>query len=97
MTSKGSREHLCMAVVDRLVSVYMSPCSPTSFDVVIDMIREETQGVGVAHPSPNLEDLPFRRAKTLVQYTSAGQLTGRRIIGELLLLKTTSQTHMFAA
>ena len=52
MTSKGSREHLCMAVIDRLVSVHMSPCSPTSFDVVIDIIMEETQGGGSPLPQP---------------------------------------------
>ena len=44
--------------------------------------------MGVAHPlPPNLENLPFRRAKTAVQCTSAGQPTGPRTIGELLLLK----------
>ena len=41
---------------------------------------------------PSLENLPFHRAKTVVQCTSAGQLTGPRIMGELLLLKKTSQT-----
>ena len=35
--------------------------------------------------SPNLENLPHRMAKTVVQCTSAGQLTGPRTIGELLL------------
>ena len=35
---------------------------------------------------PNLENLPLRRAKTVVQYTSARQLTGLTTIGQLLLL-----------
>ena len=37
--------------------------------------------------SPNLENLPFCKAKTVVQCTSAGQLTGSRTTGELPLLK----------
>ena len=37
----------------------------------------------------NLEKLPFRKAKTAVQCTLAGQLTGFRTIGELLLLLAT--------
>ena len=41
--------------------------------------------MGVNHP--NLDNLPFRRKKTVVQRTSAGQFTGSRTIGELLLLK----------
>ena len=43
---------------------------------------------------PNLENLPFRKAKTVVQCTSAEQLAGPRSIGELLLLRAekTSQT-----
>ena len=31
--------------------------------------------------------LPFRRAKMVVKYTSAGQYTGQRTIDDLLLLK----------
>ena len=34
--------------------------------------------------TPNLENLPFGRAKTAVQYTSAGQFSGPKTIGELL-------------
>ena len=37
-------------------------------------------------PLKNLENLPFRKAKTTVQSASAGQLTEPRTIGELLLL-----------
>ena len=47
--------------------------------------------MGVAQP-PNLENLPFRRAKTVVQCSSAGQPTGPKTIVELLFLKKTSQT-----
>ena len=43
--------------------------------------------MGASHPLPYLENLPFRRAKTVVKCTSAGQLTGPRTTGELLLLK----------
>ena len=38
-------------------------------------------------PLPNFENMPFRRAKTAVQCTSACQFTGRRTIDELLLLQ----------
>ena len=53
---------------------------------------------------PNLENLPLRRAKTVVQCISAGQSTGSRTFGQLLLLekkvtdrtfcRTTSDTHL---
>jgi len=36
---------------------------------------------------PNLENLVFRRAKTVEKNLSAGQLTGPWTIGQLLLLK----------
>ena len=39
----------------------------------------------MSHP-PNSKVLPFRRAKMVVKCTSAGQFTGKRTIGELLLL-----------
>ena len=42
--------------------------------------------MGVSHP-PDLENLPFRRAKVVLQCTFAGQISRLRIIGELLLLK----------
>ena len=45
--------------------------------------------------APNIENLPFRKAKTVVQSASAGHLTGPRTIGELLLLKKKSQTKTF--
>ena len=38
-------------------------------------------------PPPTFENLAFRRAKAVVQYISAGQLTEHRTIGQLLLLK----------
>ena len=43
-----------------------------------------------SHP-PYPENLPFCRAKTVVQSIPAGLITGPRIIGELLLLKKTKQ------
>ena len=36
---------------------------------------------------PNLDNLPFRRAKTVVQCSSTGEITGPRTIGQLLLVK----------
>ena len=45
--------------------------------------------MGVAHPK--LENLPFRREKTVVQCTSAGQLTGPGTI-TMVTKKTRSQT-----
>ena len=39
------------------------------------------------HPPHNLENLPLRRAKTVVECTSVGQLTGPGTAGTLLLLK----------
>ena len=52
-------------------------------------------GMGVAHPS-NLDNLPFRRAKAVVQCIYAGQLTGPWTIGELLLLRKNVRLKMFA-
>ena len=40
----------------------------------------------MTHP-PASKILPFRRAKMIAKFTSAGQFTGQRTIGELLLLK----------
>jgi len=40
--------------------------------------------MGVSH-TPNLDNLPFCRVKTVVQYISEGQLTGPKTIGQLLL------------
>ena len=50
-------------------------------------------GYGGGSPH-NLENMPFRRVKTVVECSSAGQRTGPRAIGELLVLKKqkTSQT-----
>ena len=41
----------------------------------------------MSHPPPNSKVLPFRRAKMVVKCTSARQFTGKRTIGELLLLR----------
>ena len=57
------------------------------------MVRDETEGDMGNELPPNLENLPFRRAKAAVQCTSAGKLTGPRAIGELLLLNARSQTE----
>ena len=47
-------------------------------------------------PPPNRKYLPFRRAKTVVQCISAGQLTGPRTICELLLIKKmVTDTNLF--
>ena len=55
----------------------------------------ETKLKGVwrmSHP-PTLKILPFPRAKIVVKYTCAGQFTGKRTIGELLLQnKVTDET-----
>ena len=55
------------------------------------------EGVGVSH-APNLENLSCRRTKTVVQSqnTSAGQPTGPRTIGELLLLKKKATDNKFS-
>ena len=42
--------------------------------------------MGMSHPH-DFENLPFCRAKTVVQCISAGQLNGPTAIGQLLLLK----------
>ena len=49
----------------------------------------------MSHPL-NFENLPFSRAKTVVQCTSAEQLTGPRAIGALLLLKKRLKQKLFA-
>ena len=36
----------------------------------------------MSHRAPNLENLPFRRAKRAVQYTPAGHLIGTQILTE---------------
>ena len=41
----------------------------------------------------NLENWPSRKAKTVVQCISAGQPTGPRTIGQLLLLKIKVTSH----
>ena len=46
---------------------------------------------GEAPPTSTI--LPFRRAKMVLKCTSAGQFTGQRTIGELLLLKKRSETR----
>ena len=50
-------------------------------------LRDETEGGYGRSDPPNLENVLFRRAKMVVQLTSARQLTGPRTIGEVLLLK----------
>ena len=47
-------------------------------------------------PPPSFENLPFLRAKTVVQCTFTGQFSGPKIIGELLLLKIRPQTKILA-
>ena len=44
-------------------------------------------------PPSTSKILPFRRTKLVVQCTSAGQLTGQKIIDEVLLLKRRSSTR----
>ena len=50
----------------------------------------------MSHPLYNLGNFPFRRAKTVVKCTSAGQLTGSRTTGELLLLKNGHRQRILA-
>ena len=45
--------------------------------------RRNVKGYG--DESPNVENLLVRRAKTVLQCISSGQLTGPRTIGQLLL------------
>ena len=54
------------------------------------------KGVWGESPLPKFEKLPFHRAKTVSQCTSAGQLTGLKTIGELLSLKKGHRQKMFA-
>ena len=45
----------------------------------VSIVRDETYGgMGVAHPSPNLENLPVCEARTAVQCISAGHLAGSK-------------------
>ena len=60
-------------------------------------IRDEILGgIWVIHPSQPGK-LPLRRAKMVVQRTSARQFTGPRIIGELLQLKKVTDKNVHRA
>ena len=48
-------------------------------------------------PLPNLEDLPFRRAKAIVKCISARQFAGPRTIGQLLLPKDKGHRQTISA
>ena len=48
--------------------------------------------MGVSH-LPSLGNIAVLKAKMVVKWTSAGQFTGQRTIGELLLLETKKKSY----
>ena len=66
------------------------------YESLVDRIKNDThwhsvytatklKGDGMRNPTNLEENLPFRRTKTVVQRTSAGQFTEPRTIAKLLL------------